>query len=94
MKVTEVRINKYEKNNVKGFATITIDDDLVISGFTIVDGSKGLFVSMPNTKGKDGEYHDTVFPLSKKGRDGLNKIIIDAYKKSTNNLDDDENPFA
>ena len=88
MKITEVRINKYENKNVKGFASITFDSELVVNGFTIMTGKNGLFVSMPSTKGKDGEYHDSVFPLSKKGRDQINKVVLDAYKEV------EEDPFS
>lgn len=81
MKITEVRINKFEKGNVKGFATITLENALVVSGLTIIEGKKGLFVSMPNQKGSDGKYYDTVYPLSKSGRDYINNEVLDAYNK-------------
>lgn len=81
MKVTEVKINKYENQKTKGFASVTFDGELVVTGFVIMEGKNGLFVSMPSAKGKDGDYHDTVFPTSKKGRDGLNKVILDKYKE-------------
>lgn len=84
MKITEVRINKFENNNTKGFATITLDDAIVITGLTIIQGKKGLFVSMPNTKGKDGKYYDSVYPLSKSGRDYINNTVLDAYNKTVN----------
>lgn len=84
MKITEVRINKFENNNTKGFATITLDDAIVVSGLTIIQGKKGLFVSMPNTKGKDGKYYDSVYPLSKSGRDYINNTVLDAYNKTVN----------
>lgn len=82
MKISEVRINKYEKNNVKAFATITFDGELVVSGFKVLDGKNGLFVSMPNSKGSDGNYHDNVFPLSKGGRETISNAILDAYKNT------------
>jgi len=84
MKITEVRINKFENNNTKGFATITLDDAIVVTGLTIIQGKKGLFVSMPNTKGKDGKYYDSVYPLSKSGRDYINNTVLDAYNKTVN----------
>lgn len=82
MKISEVRINKFEKNNVKGFATVTFDGELVVTGFKILDGKNGQFVAFPNSKGSDGNYHDNVFPLSKKGREVITNAIIDAYNKT------------
>ena len=82
MVVTEVRVKKYEKNNVKGFATITLDNQLVVSGLTILDGKNGLFVSMPQNKSTDGKYHDNVFPLSKELRQEITNSVIDAFNKT------------
>ena len=82
MVVTEVRVKKYEKNNVKGFATITLDKALVVSGLTILDGKNGLFVSMPRNKSTDGKYHDSVFPLSKDLRNEITNSVIDAFNKT------------
>lgn len=82
MKITEVRINKFESHNIKAFATVTFDNVLVVSGFSVVMGKNGLFVSCPNSKGKDGNYHDTVYPITAEGRKALNDKIIEAYRKT------------
>ena len=61
-----IRLNKLQ-NNVTGktvaFFDIQTNDGIIIKGFRIVNGSKGLFVSAPDEKGKDGKYYETViFP--------------------------------
>lgn len=81
MVVTDVKVTKYEKNSLKAFATITIDKAFVVSGLTIIEGSKGLFVTMPQNKGKDGKYHDSVFPLTKELRTEISKSVLDAYSQ-------------
>jgi len=53
MEITEIRI--YPKDlakdkKLKAFATITIDDAIVIRDIKIIEGKKGLFVAMPSTK--------------------------------------------
>ena len=82
MKITETRIKVYENNNTKGFATVTFDDVLVVSGLAIIQGKNGLFVSMPQSKGSDGKYHDSVFPLNKSGREYINDTVLEAYNKA------------
>ena len=52
-----------------------------IRGVRIVDSEKGAFVSMPQSKGKDGEYHDVAFPLSGELRKILNKSVLAEYEK-------------
>lgn len=44
-----------------GFAKVTIEDALVLDGFKIFDGSKGLFVSPPSREGKDKEGNKAYF---------------------------------
>lgn len=87
MKVTNVKINEIEgAGSTKAFATLEFDKQLVISGFRIIDGKSGLFVSMPQKKHND-EYFDVVYPNSKKGREVLTNIILNAYREI------EENPF-
>ena len=44
-----------------GFAKIIIEDALVLDGFKIFDGSKGLFLSPPSREGKDKEGNKSYF---------------------------------
>jgi stage V sporulation protein G len=55
MKITEVRIKLVHApgDKLRGFATITIDDALVIRDIKIIDGTRGLFVAMPSRKLQD-----------------------------------------
>ncbi len=89
MNITEVKIRKYENNATKGFASLTFDDALVITGLTILEGKNGLFVSMPQTKGKDAEgkerWFDVCFPTSKEGRQAITDAVLEAYNKEAGN---------
>lgn len=82
MVVTDVKIKKYDSKALKGFATITLDRVLVVSGLTIIEGSKGLFVTMPQNKGKDGKYHDSVFPLTKELRNEISETVLKAFNEN------------
>lgn len=82
MKITEVKVRKYENGKTKGFASVTFDKMLCVTGITIVEGKNGLFISMPQQKDKEGNYHDVVFPLSKEGRAAIQKKIIDEYNNA------------
>ena len=80
MKITDVRVNEYSNKAVRGFASITIDDELVVTGFRILEGKKGLFLAFPSQAGKDGEYYDTTFPLNKDTRGYISDEILAAYE--------------
>jgi DNA-binding cell septation regulator SpoVG len=48
----------------------------------VVDGSKGLFVSMPRHQGKDGKWYDTVTTSTKELKQQLAEVVLEAYKGS------------
>ena len=85
MDITKVLVRKYEgdngRNALKGFATVTLDDELVLTNIKIVKGSKGLFVAMPSTYWEsDEKYHDIFFPITADFREELSDEILQAYK--------------
>lgn len=95
MVITRVSVGKVEKegSNIKGMATVTIDNSLVLSGFKIMDSVKGLFVSNPSYKDNDGNYKDIFFIMNKKDREFIHKLILDKYIQKfestlTGNVDD------
>lgn len=80
MQITDIKVNPYKKKALRGFASITIDDEFVVTGLRILSGKKGLFVSMPSHEGRNGEYYDTSFPLSREIRDYISNEVLDAYE--------------
>jgi stage V sporulation protein G len=78
-----VRMNPLDgKGNGKtaAFFDIQTDDEIVIKGFKLMDGVKGLFVSAPSLKGKDGKYYETVI-LPKEMKANLEKMAKEEYGK-------------
>ena len=70
----------YEGSKTKAFASVNIGDAFAIHGIKIIEGEKGLFVSMPQRK--DGEdYKDVFHPITAEAREELNKQIMDAYEQ-------------
>lgn len=64
----------------RAFASVAIDDLIVIRGIRIVEGSKGLFISMPQTRDKDGNFRDIAFPISGDLRKHISKAAIGLYE--------------
>ncbi len=52
MNITEIRIKLVgdPQDKLRGFASITIDSELVVRDIKIIEGGKGLFVAMPSRK--------------------------------------------
>ncbi|MBN1299714.1 MAG: septation protein SpoVG family protein [Melioribacteraceae bacterium] len=75
------RMNPYHgESKTTAFFDLETDEGIVIKGFTLVDGPKGLFVSVPQDKGKDDKYYERVLiPNDKKKQ--LNEMALKAYEE-------------
>ena len=84
MKITDVRVRIVNKDDakLKAVASITIDECIVVHDIKIINGEKGLFVSMPSRKTPDGEYKDIVHPINTETREVLVKAIFAAYEEA------------
>ena len=69
------------QGNTKAFANVGIEDLVAINGIRVVSGEKGDFVAMPQSKDKDGNYHDIAFPINGDLRKEMNKAVLDKYKE-------------
>jgi len=84
MKITDVRVKKIEDQvgKVKAMASITFDEEFVVHGLRVIEGTDGLFVVMPSRKTPNGEYKDIAHPLVQPVREAIEKAVIDAYNKA------------
>lgn len=76
----KVTVLKDTSTALKGFATIVIANNFLVSGLKIMSGKNGLFVSMPSKKNeKDGTWLDTCYPITKEFREQISKEILAKY---------------
>ena len=61
---------------------INIYGDFAVRGVKLMEGSKGLFVSMPSYKEGNGEYKDICFPCTKEAKAEFDKAVIEAYQQA------------
>lgn len=82
MNITDVRIRIMEKEGkMKAIAAITIDGVFVVHDIKVIEGDNGLFIAMPSTKRKDGEFKDIAHPINSETREMIQKTIIDKYNE-------------
>lgn len=82
MKITEVKVYPARKNGrLKAYATIVFDNSFIIRDLKIIEGDKGLFVSMPSRRRKDGTFRDIVHPLNVETRKIIEDLVIAEYMK-------------
>lgn len=72
----------YDGNSkTKAFIELCLDKTLIIKGMTLVEGSKGLFLSFPSSKGKDGKYYNSIYSMNKEFTDQLEEACIKKYNE-------------
>jgi stage V sporulation protein G len=79
MKITDVAVVPVEENKLRAYVNITIDDCFMIRGLKIIRGTEGLFVAMPNKKGKNGMFRDVAHPINSDTRKMIEEIVLDKY---------------
>ena len=67
-------------SKLKGVATVMLGDQIAIHGIKIVHSDeKGLFLSMPGEKGKNGKFYESALPASKEAHAALKETVLAAY---------------
>lgn len=83
MEITNVRVRVVEKENSKmrGFASVTIDNQFVVHDIRILEGDNGLFLAMPSKQTGVGEYRDIAHPINQEARQMFTDAILKEYKE-------------
>lgn len=91
--ITDVRIYKMDgTGNLKAYATVTFDDAYVVHGLKVMEGRGGLWISMPASKNKRGDFKDIFHPISKDAREILVNSVIESYNTAPQENDLLEEP--
>lgn len=76
-------MNDDKSSAKKATASVTIADSFQINGVSIIEGSKGLFVSMPQRliTDKNGakKYVDVAHPVTSEMRNAIHSAVLGAY---------------
>ena len=82
MEITEVKVFPVtDGEKLKAYATIVFDNAFIIRDLKVIEGIKGLFVSMPSRKRKDGTFRDVVHPLNPETRSMIEDRVVQEYKR-------------
>ena len=77
MEITNTRINLVNNNKILAYASVTLNDCIVITGIRLYEGNKGKFIVFPSRRSKNNKNFDIVFPC----KDELRKLILDEIEK-------------
>jgi stage V sporulation protein G len=81
MEITDVKVIPVDDEKLKAFVSIVFDQCFVVTDIKIIHGPKGLFVSMPSKKRKDGTFKDIAHPLNNQMRQYLEEKVLSVYRQ-------------
>ena len=81
MEITDVKVIPVDDEKLKAFVSIVFDQSFVVTDIKIINGPKGLFVSMPSKKRKDGTFKDIAHPLNNQTRQYLEDKVLAVYRQ-------------
>lgn len=82
MNITEVKIYPARERGtrLKAYATVVFDNAFIVRDLKVIEGEKGLFVSMPSRRRKDGSFRDIAHPLNAEMRKHIEEHIVGEYE--------------
>ena len=81
MEITDVKVIPVDDEKLKAFVSIVFDHCFVVTDLKVIHGPKGLFVSMPSKKRKDGTFKDIAHPLNNQMRQYLEEKVLTVYRQ-------------
>lgn len=72
------------EDKLLGICDVNLDGQFAIRGVRVMDSEKGPFVSLPSYRDGEGKFHDVAFPVTKEGREALNKAVLTEYEHHRN----------
>ncbi len=66
--------------NVKALANVVINGEIAVNGVKVMEGEKGLFVSMPSKK-IGGEFVDVAHPITNEAYNQITSTVLADYNK-------------
>ncbi len=86
MEITEVKVYPANEGKLKAYATMVFDNCFIIRDLKIIKSDKGLFVSMPSRRKKDGSFKDIVHPLNAETRKMIEEKVVQEYYKAVEDV--------
>lgn len=84
MQITDVRVRKLNRNDGRklAVASVTLDNEFVVHDINVIDGDRGLFISMPSRRMPNGEYRDIAHPITAETRQKIQDAVLNAYEEA------------
>ena len=71
---------------LKAFADVKIADAVIIKGFSVMEGTRGVFVSMPRKASRDGKWFNILMPVNESFEQQLKDKVMEAFERETDGV--------
>ena len=79
----EVKINSISMDgSILATASVNLNHCLAIRNVRLMNGEKGVFLSMPSYRTGNGEFRDICFPITAEFRTQMTEALVTAYKQA------------
>ncbi len=92
MEITDVRIFPVNQDKLRAFVSIVLDNCFVIGDIKVINGSSGLFISMPSKRRKNGTFRDIAHPLNSETRKRIEDRVLARYREAVASKDQAAGP--
>lgn len=92
MEITDVKVIPVDDEKLRAFVSIVLDKCFVVTDIKVINGPKGLFISMPSKKRKDGTFKDIAHPLDNPTRRYMEDKILGVYRQQVGSAPADSEP--
>lgn len=83
LNISEVRIKKINKGNFLGYASILIDNSMIIDGIELHDGEKGRYIYMPLNPKMRKTRKNSAYPIENETREQILEAVSNKYDEDT-----------
>ena len=82
IEIEVVRLHRFdnEESKLKAFVDVSIGE-FVIKGLRIVQGRDGLYLGMPQDKGRDGRWYNCFYSKTAEAKQALTDTVLAAYQQ-------------
>ncbi len=83
LNISEVRIKKINKGNFLGYASILIDNSMIVDGIELHDGEKGRYIYMPLNPKMRKTRKNSAYPIENETREQILEAVSNKYDEDT-----------
>lgn len=81
IKVEVKTIFKIPTSPLKATATVIFDDCFIVRNVKLIENEKGMFISLPTFRGRDGNWRSVCHPITSECREEIQNAVIAAYQQ-------------